>query len=64
MQAFHLAHEGALVLRGKNGVTSQMLADAREMEQAEVGKDTDVLQQTDTFPLKNSNRGNQLMGDK
>lgn len=40
-----------------------MLADAREMEQAEVGKDTDVLQQT-TFPLKNSNRGNQLMGDK
>lgn len=63
MQAFHLAHEGALVLRGKNGVTSQMLADAREMEQ-EVGKDTDVLHQTGTFPLKNSNRGNQLMGDK
>lgn len=63
MQAFQLAHEGALVLRGKNGVTCQMLADAREMEQ-EVGKDTDVLQQTGTFPLKNSNRGNQLMGDK
>lgn len=41
-----------------------MLADARKMEQAEVGKDTDVLQQTRTFPLKNSNIGNQLTGEK
>lgn len=41
-----------------------MLAAAREMEQAEVGKDTDVLQQTGTFPLKNRHRGNQQMGDK
>lgn len=41
-----------------------MLADAREMEQAEVGKDTAVLQPTGTFLLKNSNRGKQLTGAK